>query len=107
MSAASEDVPSPGQADEDARQFFLEEASRRGAKKIAALSVEERVKRAMMAEEAEDRMSLMYDELEGLLGENGMPKRVEDREKVEVLARQIKEARQLYLSLVTGEDMKK
>eukprot|EP00288_Rhodomonas_lens_P019990 CAMPEP_0177690906 /NCGR_PEP_ID=MMETSP0484_2-20121128/1020_1 /TAXON_ID=354590 /ORGANISM="Rhodomonas lens, Strain RHODO" /LENGTH=87 /DNA_ID=CAMNT_0019201489 /DNA_START=163 /DNA_END=426 /DNA_ORIENTATION=+ len=69
MSAASEDVPSPGQADEDARQFFLEEASRRGAKKIAALSVEERVKRAMMAEEAEDRMSLMYDELEGLLGE--------------------------------------
>jgi len=81
---------------------FLEEASLKGAEKIRALSIEERTKRAMLAEVVEDQMTLLEDELDELLGEDGMPLEVELRDKVEALARQIKGLREQYQLLVSG-----
>jgi len=81
---------------------FLEEAALRGAAKIKALSIEERTKRAMLAEAVEDQMTILEDELEDLLGEDGMPRNVESREDVEALARQIKGLREQYQLLVSG-----
>mmetsp|Transcript_3238 Transcript_3238/g.3594 ORF Transcript_3238/g.3594 Transcript_3238/m.3594 type:complete len:176 (-) Transcript_3238:276-803(-) len=84
--------------------IFLEEASLQGAKKIKALSIEERTKRAMLAEAVEDEMTILEDELEELLGEDGMPLEDDLRDKVESLARQIKGLREQYQLLVSGAD---
>jgi len=83
---------------------FLEETSRAGYDKVKSLSIEERTKRAMLAEAAEDRVVMLSDELELLLGEDGMPKAVEDRDEVMMLAKQIKASREQYAKLVNGED---
>lgn len=66
------------------------------------MSIEERTKRAMLAEAVEDRMVLLYDDLEELLGEDGLPSSVENRAEVEVLAREIKSLRGEYQTLVSG-----
>lgn len=81
---------------------FLEEASLKGAEIVKALSIEERTKRAMLAEAVEDQMALLEDELDELLGEDGMPLEVEFRDKIEALARQIKGLREQYQLLVSG-----
>jgi hypothetical protein len=83
---------------------FLEESSRSGYEKVKTMSIEERTKRAMLAEAAEDRVVSLSDELDLLLGEDGMPKRVEDREEVTILAQQIKASMDQYKRLVNGED---
>ena len=66
------------------------------------MSIEERTRRAMLAEAAEDRIVMLSDELDKLLGDDGMPKTVEDREEVTILATQIKALREQYKSLVNG-----
>mmetsp|Transcript_14750 Transcript_14750/g.22352 ORF Transcript_14750/g.22352 Transcript_14750/m.22352 type:complete len:187 (+) Transcript_14750:191-751(+) len=83
---------------------FLEESSRSGYHKVKSMSIEERTQRAMLAEAAEDRVVMLSDELELLLGEDGMPLTVEDREEVTILAKQIKASREQYSRLVNGED---
>jgi hypothetical protein len=83
---------------------FLEQASLNGADKIREMSIEERTRRAMLAEAAEDRIISLSIELESLLGEDGLPSKVEDRDEVVNIARQIKGCQEQYNQLVTGED---
>ena len=83
---------------------FLEEASRSGYEKVKAMSIEERTRRAMLAEAAEDRVIMLSDELDLLLGDDGMPSKEEHREEVAILAKQIKASREQYERLVSGED---
>lgn len=83
---------------------FLEESSREGYQEVKSMSIEERARRAMLAEAAEDRVVLLSDKLELLLGEDGMPKTVEDREEVAILAAEIKSSMQEYENLVNGKD---
>ena len=47
-----------------------------GAQKLRNMSIEERTKRAMLAEAAADRMILLSDELNALLGNDGTPLKV-------------------------------
>lgn len=87
---------------DNSKNDFFEEAARQGAEKVKKMSIAERTKRAMLAEAAEDRMVILYDNLEELLGEDGLPSSVENRNEVEVLAREIKSLRQEYHVLVSG-----
>lgn len=82
---------------------FLERNSMNGADMIRTLSIEERAKRAMLAEAVEDRMIILSEELDNLLGEDGMPKKKESREEVLNLASQIKAQQEQYRQLVMGE----
>ncbi len=66
------------------------------------MSIEERTRRAMLAEAAEDRIIMLSEELDKLLGDDGMPLTVEDREEVTILASQIKASREQYKTLVNG-----
>ncbi len=81
---------------------FLEQSSQNGYDKIKQMSIEERTRRAMLAEAAEDRIVMLSDELDKLLGDDGMPLTVEDREEVTFLATQIKASREQYQTLVNG-----
>lgn len=82
---------------------FLEQKAIDGAEKIRSLSVEERTRRAMLAEAAEDRMVMLSDELDNLLGDDGMPIKKENREEVVNLATEIKAQQEQYRQLVMGE----
>ena len=77
-----------------------------GAQKVQNMSIEERTKRAMLAEAAEDRMIFLSDELDHalVLGNDGTPLKVaEYREEVVTLAQQIKALQEQYRALVNGE----
>jgi hypothetical protein len=82
---------------------FLESSARDGSSAVRLMSVEERTKRALLAEAAEDRMMKLTDDLDKLLGDDGMPKNIEDREEAVKIARQIKASQEQYRSLVNGE----
>lgn len=86
------------------QEAFLEESSLMGADKIKNMSIEERTKRVMLAENVEDRMVELIEKLEDLLDENGIPKKKESKEDIELLIEQIKAARNQYRLLVTGEE---
>jgi outer membrane protein OmpA-like peptidoglycan-associated protein len=90
---------SPSQPQEE----FLEVEAQAGAEKVRNMSIEERTKRAMLAEAAEDRMIFLSDELDALLGEDGTPLKAEYREEVVTLAQQIKALQEQYRALVNGE----
>lgn len=81
---------------------FLEQNAIDGANKIRSLSIEERTRRAMLAEAAEDRMITLSDELDSLLGDDGMPIK-ENREEAVNLATEIKAQQEQYRQLVMGE----
>ena len=81
---------------------FFEDTANQGAKQVAAMSIEERTKRAMLAEAVEDRIIVLYDDLELLLGKDGMPSNVENRDEVQVLAKEIQSLRREYVALVNG-----
>lgn len=81
---------------------FLEQKAIDGANKIRSLSIEERTRRAMLAEAAEDRMITLSDELDSLLGDDGMPIK-ENREEAVNLATEIKAQQEQYRQLVMGE----
>jgi hypothetical protein len=99
--SASEDG---GQGKKITNGKFLEEASRSGYDNIKSMSIEERTRRAMLAEAAEDRVVILSDELELLLCDDGMPKSEDDREEVIILAKQIKASREQYKRLVNGDN---
>lgn len=86
----------------DPVEAFMEEASLKGAAKVREMSIEERTKRAMLAEAVEDRVFQMYDNLEVLL-KDGVPATEEDREEISKLAKQIKASQAQYENLVSGE----
>jgi hypothetical protein len=85
------------------QEAFLESSAESGAPEVRKMSIEERTQRAMLAEVAEDRMISLSDELEVLLGEDGLPKKDEYRDEVVALAQQIKASQEQYRALVNGE----
>ena len=87
---------------QDPVEAFMEEASRKGADKVKEMSIEERTKRAMLAEAVEDRVFQMYDDLEGLL-KDGVPATEDDREEISNIAKQIKASQLQYENLVSGK----
>lgn len=91
-----------GEQQPDPVEAFMEDASARGAEKVRAMSIEERTKRAMLAEAVEDRIFSMYDDLEALL-KDGVPTSDEDRDEIKSLAEQIKASQSQYENLVSGE----
>ena len=90
----------------DPVEAFMEEASRKGADKVKAMSIEERTRRAMLAEAVEDRIFSLYDDLEQLLDDTkgkDTPTSVEDREEITSIAKQIKASQSQYENLVSGQ----
>ncbi|GFH57304.1 hypothetical protein CTEN210_13780 [Chaetoceros tenuissimus] len=85
------------------QQEFLEKTAQDGAAAVRKMSIEERTKRAMLAEATEDRMIALVDDLDELLGEDGLPKKVEDREEAVSIAKEIKASQEQYKALVNGE----
>ena len=82
--------------------FDPEEASRRGRDKINSISIEERTRRAMLAEATEDRMILLMDELEKVLLEPN-DDTDEKKSQVDTLTLQIKSLQDDYNTIVSGE----
>lgn len=85
------------------QEAFLESSAQSGAPEVRKMSIQERTQRSMLAEVAEDRMLSLSDELELLLGEDGLPKKDEYRDEVVALAQQIKASQEQYRALVNGE----
>ncbi len=81
--------------------FDPEEASRRGRDKINSISIEERTRRAMLAEATEDRMILLMDELEKVLLQPNNDD--EKKSTVDTLTLQIKSLQDDYNTIVSGE----
>lgn len=102
LKASPEDNGLPSQNQPETTEAFMENASRRGADKVASMSIEERTKRAMLAETVEDRIFSLHDELELLLPDNGMAL-LEKREKIEFLSGEIKASEEQYEALVSGK----
>ena len=87
-----------------AMQPFFEETALEGADAVKAMSIEERTRRAMLAEQVEDRVCTLYDDLEVILGEDGtLPESEEEREEITNIAKQIKVLQNDYKQLVSGE----
>lgn len=84
-------------------QPFFEETALVGKDRVRKMSVEERTRRAMLAEAVEDRLVHLYDDLENRLGENGaLPESAEEREEMTTIAKQIKLMEEEYKTLVSG-----
>ena len=77
-------------------------ASLAGAEEIAKLDIQERTKRAMLAESVEDRIFELVDELEGLVKENNGILEGDAREEAVELAKQTKALQIQYDDLVNG-----
>ena len=85
-------------------QPFFEETALEGADAVKAMSIEERTRRAMLAEQVEDRVCTLYDDLEVILGQDGtLPESEEEREEITNIAKQIKVLQNDYKQLVSGE----
>ena len=98
--AAADDGNDQGHA----MQPFFEETALEGADAVKAMSIEERTRRAMLAEQVEDRVCTLYDDLEVILGEDGtLPESEEEREEITNIAKQIKVLQNDYKQLVSGE----
>lgn len=91
------------EAESSSQEEFLEREAQVGAKKVRAMSIEERTRRAMLAEAAEDRMVEISAELDNLLGEDGLPTE-ENREEALNLARNYKASQEQYRNLVNGDE---
>jgi hypothetical protein len=98
--AAADDGNDQGHA----MQPFFEETALEGADAVKAMSIEERTRRAMLAEQVEDRVCTLYDDLEDILGQDGtLPESEEEREEITNIAKQIKVLQNDYKQLVSGE----
>ena len=92
------------------QEEFLEEASANGYDKIRSISIEERTRRAMLAEAAEDRMVALSDELDALFKQqdrdkmNGIGDDKSREEQVLEIARAIQTAEEQYQAMVNGDD---
>ena len=81
---------------------LMEQLSLEGAERIAAMTVPERAKRAMLAEAIEDRIFALTESLEGLFaGDGTLPE--QNREKAVEIAKQIKGLQIQYEELVSGK----
>ena len=82
----------------------MEMASIQGAEAIAKLDVQERTKRAMLAEAVEDRIFELVDELEELVKRNNGLENLSDEIKEEAteMAKQTKALQIQYDDLVSG-----
>lgn len=85
------------------REALFEEACLNGAKEVSKMDIEERAKRAMLAEAVEDQILVLEDKLEKMIPDGVIPKDAALREKCVNVAREIKEAQGNYQSLVNGE----
>jgi len=83
---------------------MMERASVAGADKIAKLDLQERTKRAMLAEAVEDRIFELVDELELLVAKSGGLENLSDEIKEEAveMAKQTKVLQVQYDDLVSG-----
>ena len=85
-------------------ETFLEQESRDGTEKIKSLSIEERTKRAMLAEAVEDSLSTLHAKLEKLVGDDGKPLKEEYKDQIVELANLIKASENDYHLLVSGKE---
>jgi hypothetical protein len=84
------------------QERLMEELSSKGADKIAKLDIQERTKRAMLAEQVEDRIFELSDQLEEMFDENYLlPEK--NREQAVELAQQTKSLQLQYQELVSGK----
>lgn len=90
--------------DESTIETFLEQESRDGTERIKSLSIEERTKRAMLAEAVEDCLTRLYTKLEKLVGDDGKPLKDEYRDQIVELANLIKASENDYHLLVSGKE---
>lgn len=92
------------------QEEFLEKESASGYDKIRSISIEERTRRAMLAEAAEDRMVALSDELDALFKQqdrdkmNGIGDDKSREEQVLEIARAIQTAEEQYQAMVNGDD---
>lgn len=84
------------------REMVLDELSMSGASKIATISIPERAKRALLAEAIEDQIIRLTDEMEQMIGVDGIISK-EYREKVTETATRMKELQIQYDELVRGK----
>ncbi len=84
------------------QENIMEMASLAGAEEIAKLDIQERTKRAMLAESVEDRIFELVDELEGLVKANDGVLEGDAREEAVELAKQTKALQLQYDDLVNG-----
>jgi hypothetical protein len=83
------------------QEKIMEALSRNGADKIASLSVQERTRRAMLAEAIEDEIFANTERLESLLDDDGtLP--VQHRERAVSIAKKTKSLQVQYHELVSG-----
>lgn len=87
------------------QEEVLEQLSLDGAERIAKMDIPERTKRAMLAEQVEDRIFELMDVLDKLV-ENGEGSgelvKEENREKAVDVAREVKSLQKQYDDLVSG-----
>jgi len=84
------------------QENIMEMASIAGAEEIAKLDIHERTKRAMIAEQVEDRIFELVDQLEQMVEKNNGVLEGDDREEAVELARQTKSLQLQYADLVNG-----
>lgn len=84
------------------QENIMEMASLAGAEEIAKLGIDERTKRAMLAEQVEDRIFELVDELEQMVKKNNGVLEGDVKEEVVELAKQTKALQNQYDDLVNG-----
>ncbi|KAK1736576.1 hypothetical protein QTG54_012598 [Skeletonema marinoi] len=84
------------------QENIMEMASIAGAEEIAKLDIQERTKRAMLAESVEDRIFELVDELEQIVEKNNGVLEGDAREEAVELAKQTKALQTQYDDLVNG-----
>ncbi|KAL3799246.1 hypothetical protein HJC23_012971 [Cyclotella cryptica] len=80
----------------------MEMSSIAGAKAISKLNINERTKRAMLAEAVEDRIFEIMDELEAVINRNDGVLEGDEKEEAVELAKQTKALQVQYDDLVNG-----
>ena len=84
------------------QEMKMEMASIAGAKAIAKLTINERTKRAMLAEAVEDRIFELTEEIEQIVIKNDGILEGDDKEEAVRLAKQTKSLQSQYDDLVNG-----
>jgi hypothetical protein len=84
------------------QENIMEMASLQGAEEIAKLDIDERTKRAMLAEQVEDRIFELVDELEQMVQKNNGVLEGDVKEEAVELAKQTKALQNQYEDLVNG-----
>jgi hypothetical protein len=84
------------------QENIMEMASIAGAEAISSLDIHERTKRAMIAEQVEDRIFELVDQLEQMVEKNNGVLEGDDKEEAVELARQTKSLQLQYDDLVNG-----